>query len=101
MDVFWSYFDENEELRNVGARNYIAKIGLKKDIVMPYRSQNFHGMEDKLLFNDHFSEVKSTYGDVEKECLIHTHNQQQKELSLGMKIGKMQRRILNTSKTHR
>ena len=78
LDIFWSYFDENEKLRNVARKGLYHKIGLEKDIVMPYKSQNFHGMEDIPFFNDHFSEVKSTYGDVEKECLIHTHNQHAK-----------------------
>lgn len=78
LDVFWSFIDENGKLRNVAGKGLYHKIGMDKDLVMPYKLQNFHGIENIPFFNDHISEVELTYGDVENECVIHTHNKHAK-----------------------
>ena len=78
LDVFWSYFDEDEKLRNIDGKGLYHKKGIEKEIVVPFKFQKFHDIENIPFFNDYVSEVDRTYGDVQNECLIHTHNKNAK-----------------------
>jgi len=71
-DVFFSYFDTNGFLKNIGGWSLYHKKNIPRNAVFPLKRRQFHGM---LLpfFNDSLKEVELCYGNIQK-CSIFSHH---------------------------
>ncbi len=71
-DMFYSYFDGNNFLKNCGGWGLYHEKNIPRSVVFPLKRRQFHGM---LLpfFNDPLKEVRLTYGDIQK-CAIFSHH---------------------------
>ena len=71
-DVFYSYFDGNNFLKNCGGWGLYHEKNIPRSVVFPLKRRQFHGM---LLpfFNDPLKEAELCYGDIQK-CAIFSHH---------------------------
>ena len=71
-DVFYSYFDSRDFLKNSGGWGLYHQKNIPRSVVFPLKRRNFHGM---LLpfFNDSLKEAELCYGDIQK-CAIFSHH---------------------------
>lgn len=71
-DVFYSYFDGNNFLKNCGGWGLYHQKNIPRSVVFPLKRHQFHGM---LLpfFNDPLKEAELCYGDIQK-CAIFSHH---------------------------
>ena len=71
-DVFYSYFDGNNFLKNCGGWGLYHQKNIPRSVVFPLKRRQFHGM---LLpfFNDSLKETELCYGDIQK-CAIFSHH---------------------------
>lgn len=75
IDVFYSYFDDKDIIRNTGYwGRYHQCRKLTRDVVLPFRRMKFH--DDLIIpfMNNVDEEVRLTYGDVFNECVISSHS---------------------------
>jgi len=79
-DVFFSYFDKNNFLKNRGGWGLYHQKNIPHDVVLPFREQMFHGM---LLpfFNNPTKEVEICYTNIDK-CSIFSHHLQKSQNNL-------------------
>lgn len=73
VDIFWSTFDEDNNLINMDRRGLYHKKKLPRSCVLPKKYYNFNGM-NLPFFNDYEKEVNLSYGDVHNECIISSHS---------------------------
>jgi len=78
VDIFWSSFDEDNNLINMDGRGLYHKKKLPRSCVLPKKYYNFNGM-NLPFFNDYVREVNLSYGDVHKECIISSHSKKMPE----------------------
>jgi phosphorylcholine metabolism protein LicD len=71
-DVFYSYFDNNNCLKNCGGWGLYHQKNIPFDVVYPFKRHMFHGMFLPF-FNDAKKEVEICYTNINK-CTIHSHN---------------------------
>ena len=71
-DVFYSYFDGNNILKNCGGWGLYHEKNIPHSVVFPLKKRMFHGI---LLpfFNNPFEEVAMCYGNISK-CSIFSHH---------------------------
>ena len=71
-DVFYSYFDSRDFLKNCGGWGFYHQKNIPRSVVFPLKRRQFHGM---LLpfFNDSLKETQLCYGDIQK-CAIFSHH---------------------------
>jgi hypothetical protein len=79
-DVFFSYFDKNNILKNKGSWGLYHQKNIPRDDVLPFRRHMFHGM---LLpfFNNPKNEVELCYTNIDK-CSIFSHHLKKSEKNL-------------------
>ncbi len=78
VDIFWSTFDEDNNLINMDRRGLYHRKKIPRSCVLPKKYYNFNGI-NLPFFNDHIKEVLFTYGDVHKECIISSHSKRMPE----------------------
>lgn len=71
-DVFFSYFDINNFLKNSGGWGLYHIKNITRNIVFPIKHHQFHGMMLPF-FNDPFKEVTLCYVNIQK-CSIFSHH---------------------------
>ena len=79
-DVFFSYFDKNNFLKNRGGWGLYHEKNIPHNIVVPFKRHMFHGM---LLpfFNNPKKEVEICYTNIDK-CSIFSHHLQKSQNNL-------------------
>ena len=79
-DVFFSYFDKNNFLKNRGGWGLYHEKNIPYNVVVPFRRHMFHGM---LLpfFNNPKKEVEICYTNIDK-CSIFSHHLQKSQNNL-------------------
>jgi len=79
-DVFFSYFDKNNILKNIGGWGLYHQKNIPYNVVLPFRQQMFYGM---LLpfFNNPKKEVELSYTNIDK-CSIFSHHLHKSEKNL-------------------
>jgi len=78
VDIFWSTFDEDNNLINMDRRGLYHRKKIPRSCVLPKKYYNFNGI-NLPFFNDHIKEVLFTYGDVHNECIISSHSKKMPE----------------------
>jgi phosphorylcholine metabolism protein LicD len=71
-DVFFSYFDKNNFLKNRGGWGYYHQKNIPYNVVLPFKRHMFHGMFLPF-FNNPKREVEICYTNIEK-CSIFSHH---------------------------
>lgn len=71
-DVFFSYFDNNKFLKNLGRWGLYHQKNIPYDVVVPFKRRMFHGMFLPF-FNNPKKEVEICYTNIDK-CSIFSHH---------------------------
>ena len=71
-DVFYSYFDGNNVLKNCGGWGLYHEKNIPRNVVFPLKRRLFHGISLPF-FNNPLKEVAMCYGDIRK-CSIFSHH---------------------------
>jgi hypothetical protein len=79
-DVFFSYFDKNNFLKNRGGWGLYHEKNIPYNVVIPFKRQMFHGMFLPF-FNNPKKEVEICYTNIDK-CSIFSHHLQKSQNNL-------------------
>ena len=71
-DIFFSYFDKNDFLRNNGMWGLYHGKNIHKSEVLPFKRRTFDGMSLPF-FKNVTAEVHKCYGNI-NECIVESHN---------------------------
>lgn len=79
-DVFFSYFDKNNFLKNKGGWGLYHEKNIHSSVVLPFKRHMFHGMFIPF-FNNPKKEVEICYTNIDK-CSIFSHHLKKNEKNL-------------------
>jgi phosphorylcholine metabolism protein LicD len=74
IDIFYSYFDENDILRNFANWGMYSKKNIHKSYVVPFERRQFHDDMYLPFFKNIDKEVELCYGNVHDNCVVSTHS---------------------------
>ena len=73
-DVFYSFFNRFEKLKNKQHWGLYHKKNIDKKYVLPFQRHKFHNDMELPFFNNIEEEVKQCYGNIYNICKIFTHS---------------------------
>lgn len=73
MDIFYSSFNDKNMLINMGSWGFYTRK-IPRDVVLPFVRHQFHDDLNLPFFNNYIEEVNLVYGDVLKECVLSSHD---------------------------